>query len=133
MRQLLINKIICPDGTELVSNHTHDFVSHVQEDGREYFIDGGLEYQRVGSADNEYVDCTCYVGDPHDKIREHFTWKSYLDADGCILDPPIVRKLKDISDKHLDVLIEFTKEDYPEFINNLFIEERRYRNTNMSS
>lgn len=126
-KQLLVNKIICPDGTELESRHKHDFVLHVQEDGREYFIDGGLEYQRIGCADREYIDCTCYVGDDHGKIREHFTWESFLDADGNNLDRSIFRKLKDITDDHLEALIRFTEEDYPDYIHNLFIEERKYR------
>lgn len=37
-RELLVNKIRCPDGTILESRHRHDFKQHIQDDGREYFI-----------------------------------------------------------------------------------------------
>ena len=40
MRQLLVNKIQCPDGTIIQSKHQHDFVQHTQEDGREYAVVG---------------------------------------------------------------------------------------------
>jgi len=128
-KQLLVNKIICPDGTELVSRHRHDFQYHRQEDGREYFTDGGLDYQRIGASDEEYTDCTCYVGDPIEKVREHFPWRSTLDKDSKPLDKPIFKLLKDLDDDHLEALISWTnKYSYPEFIVDLFKQEKEYRN-----
>lgn len=126
--QLLVNKIICPDGTELVSRHRHDFSYHTQDDGREYFTDGGVEYQRIGTSDKEFTDCTCYVGDPIERVREHFTWRSTLDKDGEPLDEPTFKILKDIDDNHLEALINWTnKYSYTEFIVYLFQQEKEYR------
>lgn len=126
-RKLLVNKIICPDGTVLQSRSRHHFVEHIQEDGREYFVDGGLEYQRIGFSDEEYTDCTCYTDDPIEKIREHFTWTSVLDKDCKPLSKPICNLLKDLDDHHVSVLVEWTSENYPKKINDVFVMEHEYR------
>jgi len=127
MRTLLRNAIQCPDGTILESLHRHDFKIHVQEDGREYFVDGGLDYQRVGYSDGEYKDLSIYTDDPHEKIRDAFTWVRVFDKDMNRLPKPESILLKDITDSHLDALIAWTEEDYPEHINQLFIAEKEYR------
>ena len=127
-KQLLVNKIICPDGTELRSRSRHHFVEHTQEDGREYFVDDGLDYQRIGHSDKQYTDCTCYTDDPIEKIREHFTWTSILDKNGNRLDKPVEKLLKDLDDGHVDALVEYTNhEAYPQYINDVFVRERAYR------
>lgn len=59
-KKLIRNAIQCPDGTIIESKHRHDFVLHRQEDGREYFVDGGLDYQRIGYSDNEYKNLSEY-------------------------------------------------------------------------
>lgn len=127
MSQLLVNKIVCPDGTVLESRHRHDYREHKQADGRIYMVDGGLDYQRIGFSDTKFTNHTYYVGDEHTKIREHFTWKSVLDENSDPLPHPIYRKLKDITDDHLEALIGFTKEDYPDYIHELFVAEKSYR------
>lgn len=124
--QLLVNKIICPDGTELHSKHRRDYKEHEQDDGRIYFIDGGFDYQRIGFSDTEFTNHTYYVGDDHSKIREHFTWISRLDKDENPIEP-VERKLKDLTDGHINALVGWTKEDYPKYINDLFIAEKEYR------
>jgi len=127
MTQLLVNKIKCPDGTVLQSKHCHDFQMHTQEDGREYFVDGGLEYQRVGFSDEDFEDLTCYTDDPHEKIRECFEWTSVLDENGERLEEPTTRLLKDLTDDHVEALVRFTAEDYPEYIHKVFVDEQEYR------
>lgn len=41
---ILLNRIITPDGTELVSRHRHDYVSHTDANGFVYTVDGGVSY-----------------------------------------------------------------------------------------
>lgn len=125
---LLHNSIMCPDGTVLVSKHQHDFQMHVQEDGREYFVDGGLLYQRIGYSDNEYTNLCVYSDDPHEKIREYFEWGKRKDDVGKMLDKTAYVKLKDITDDHLLALIIYTKENYAEEIHKVFVDEIEYRN-----
>jgi hypothetical protein len=130
MFMLLHNSIQCPDGTILVSKHKYDFKSHTQEDGREYFVDGGLDYQRIGYSDKEYVDLSVRSDDPHEKIREHFEWVRRMNEQGQMLPKSEVVKLKDITDSHLMALVEYTKEGYPEEINKVFVDEIEFRKTN---
>lgn len=125
---LLHNSIMCPDGTILVSRHQHDFQMHKQEDGREYFVDGGLEYQRIGHSDNEYTNLSVYSDHNHDRIRNNFEWTRNFDKDMNKLPKPERIKLKDITDDHLVALVEWTKEGYPEEIHKVFLDEVSYRN-----
>lgn len=123
-RELLHNSIQCPDGTVLVSRSQHHFVEHKQEDGREYFVDGGLTYNRVGYSDEEYIDLCVYTDDKHVKIREFFSWGSY----GINGDEPLkYTLLKDITEDHLDALIKWTSESYSSKIHKVFIDEKDYR------
>nr|DAI89645.1 MAG TPA: hypothetical protein [Caudoviricetes sp.] len=46
-RKLIYNAIRTPDGTLLVSRHTHDYVSHIDKNGEEYFLDGGMGHIRT--------------------------------------------------------------------------------------
>lgn len=141
---LLYNAIKCPDGTLLVSRHQHDFQMHEQKDGREYFVDGGLLYQRIGYSDNEYTNLCVYSDDPHEKIREYFEWGKRKDGVGKLLDKTVYVKLKDITDDHLIALVEWTKDvaatqlssdelnrsnlQYPKEIHKVFVDEVEYRN-----
>lgn len=125
---LLYNAIKCPDGTLLVSRHRHDFKMHVQEDGREYFVDGGLAYQRIGHSDNGYINLCVYSDDSHEKIREYFEWIRHFDKDMNKLPEPEIIKLKDIQDDHLIKLVEWTKDGYSKEIHKVFVDEVKYRN-----
>ena len=125
---LLYNAIKCPDGTLLVSRHQHDFQMHRQGDGREYFVDGGLQYQRIGYSDKEYVDLSVYSEEPHEKIREYFEWVRHFDKDMNKLPQPETIKLKDITDDHLMALVEWTNDGYPKEIHKVFVDEVEYRN-----
>lgn len=125
---LLYNAIKCPDGTLLVSRRRHDFKMHVQEDGREYFVDGGLAYQRIGHSDNGYINLCVYSDESHEKIREYFEWIRHFDKDMNKLPEPEIIKLKDIQDDHLIKLVEWTKDGYSKEIHKVFVDEVKYRN-----
>lgn len=129
-KQLLHNSIQCPDGTILVSRHQRDFVSHTQKDGREYFTDGGLAYQRIGFSDKEYTDLSVHVGDPHEKTREGFTWGRSYDKDMNPLPKPELVLLRDITDDHLKALVKWTETGYTKYINRVFIDETKWRENN---
>lgn len=126
-RQLLVNKIQCPDGTILESKHRHDYREHTQEDGRTYIIDGGLNYQRIGFSDREYADLSVYADDDHSIIREDFEWVRRMDKNKKLLEEPQILKLKDLSNNHVESLCYFTVKGFPDFINKVFVDEHNYR------
>ncbi|AUR86413.1 hypothetical protein NVP1084O_206 [Vibrio phage 1.084.O._10N.261.49.F5] len=126
-KQLLVNKIQCPDGTILESRHRHDFQIHTQQDGREYFTDGGLEYQRIGASDEEFTNLAVYTTDPHEKIREEFVWGRNMDKKGKTLVQTEYLKLKDLEDDHVKTLCYFTLKGYPDKINKVFVDEHNWR------
>ena len=61
-RNLIRNRWKTPDGTVLISRHTHDFVSHKDANGEEYFRDGGNDYIRK-SVNNEEMENMCVYSD----------------------------------------------------------------------
>ena len=43
-RQIVLNSIMTPDGTVLISHHRHDYVTHLDKNGELYLVDGGTDY-----------------------------------------------------------------------------------------
>ncbi len=132
-RQLLHNSIRCPDGTILVPQHRHDFVQHKQDDGREYFVDGGLSYQRIGFSDKDYTDLSVYSDSSHEDIRNCFTWTRRFDEDMKPLPKPERVLLKDITESHLKALVKYTEEGYPNYINEVFKNETKWSGENVKT
>ena len=128
--QMVYSALRCPDGTLLVSRHTHNYMAHEQEDGRYYALDGGLDYRRVISPDHKHEDIALTVSSPHKEVREVFTWGNWLDKDGAKLPKIRYILLKDITLDHLNALIDYTKEGYPWYINLLFLREKQWRKNN---
>lgn len=124
---ILYNAIQCPDGTVIESKHRHDFVMHKQEDGREYFVDGGRDYQRIGYSDKEFINLLVTTESPHEKIREVFTWTSCLDAAGNRLPAYVTKKLKDLDNNHIKALVKYTKDGYPDHIHKIMVDEFNFR------
>jgi len=71
--RLLRNAIRTPDGTVIESRYRHDHVTHVDQNGKTYIIDGGLDYVRSSAyGDEEYL--TVYDDVPHECARRMATW-----------------------------------------------------------
>jgi hypothetical protein len=95
-RKLLISRIQTPDGTILESKHTHDCVFYTDENGLEYMLDGGNEYQRtIVQESAPYKDLSIYEDDPYEKIRTNYKVNIYDDDVTSIL-------LCDLSDEWLE-------------------------------
>jgi len=65
-----------PDGTILESKQRHDYVTHLDANGKEYFLDGGLDYVHSSANGDEYL-LTIYPDYPHELIRLHAKWGTY--------------------------------------------------------
>ena len=118
---LLYNALQTPDGTILTSRRRHDYVSHVDENGKNYFTDGGLEYVRC-SAHGDEVHLCVWSDDDHEVIRERAEWGTY-GKDG---DKPLNWvKLKDIETEHLKTVI---RQCQASKMHPSFVAELSYRN-----
>lgn len=124
-RQLLVNKIMCPDGTVLQSFHRYDYKEHVQEDGDEYFIDGGLEYQRYGGTSvDKIINLAVYTDSPHEIIRQEVVWGNRFDKNMNPL--PEIRwiPIKDLTNDHLVAVYYHTQTGV---YNKIMLDEINYR------
>lgn len=52
-QRILSNRMRTPDGTILESKHRHDYVTHLDANGNEYMLDGGLSYVRSSAYGDE--------------------------------------------------------------------------------
>lgn len=110
MKQLIHNSIQTPDGTILTSKHRHDFVCHLDKNGEEYQIDGGLDYQRGSVNTIPARDLSVYDDEPHKIIREYLERGSY----GKEFDQSLKYiKLKNMTDDHLEAVIKYEEENRP--------------------
>jgi len=124
MKHIIYNAIRTPDGTILESHSTHDYKTYQDLNGKEYMIDGGKSYVRSSvNGDEEYL--TVYGDEPHEKIREVFTWGTY----GKYSDQPLkFIALKTIKDNHLPAILE-TQIHLDPHIRKIFEDEINYRMT----
>ena len=124
MRNLLVNAIITPDGTRLESRHRHDYKTHIDVNGDEYMIDGGLDYVRRSVNKEPAIDAFVHDDDPHEIIRESFKWGTY----GKKGDQPLVLiPLKLLDKEHIEAILE-TQTHLKSPIVKVFEDELEYRN-----
>ena len=124
--RIIYNAIRTPDGTIIESRHRHDYVTHTDKNGKEYMIDGGLDYIRSSAnGDEEYL--TVRIDDGHDKVREACKWGTY----GINGDQPLsYKKLCDMDTAHIEAVLETQNRIYPA-IKTAFETELEFR-SNMS-
>lgn len=103
-RKVLVSRIKTPDGTILESKHTHDFVEHEDANGEYYFLDGGSSYKRTSVNKVPAEDVSIYTDSPFHEIRAHLR-RGTFDKDGNRIWKP----LKDLSDKHLENILEYNR------------------------
>ena len=101
--RLVYNAIRTPDGTVLESRHRHDYQVHVDKNGKEYMVDGGLDYtRRTVHADAPYEELSVYTDAPHDIQRQVIKWGTY----GKQGDEPYqLKKLADMTDSHIKAVL----------------------------
>ena len=73
---LIRNAIQTPDGTVIESRSRHDYVTYQDANGKNYMVDGGLDYVRR-SAHEDQIDMCLYDNEPHKVQSEVLTWGTY--------------------------------------------------------
>lgn len=74
---ILKNAIRTPDGTVIESKHRHDYVTHLDANGKTYMVDGGRDYFRRSAHGDEEDLSIDADPDDHEFCRQHFTWGTY--------------------------------------------------------
>lgn len=101
---IVANKIRTPDGTILQSFNRHDYKTYTDKNGKEYMVDGGLDYLRRNFHDDApYEELSCTWGDHFERIRESFCWgtrgKGGQDALKWV-------ELMNLSTEHIQAILE---------------------------
>ena len=122
--RIVSNRIRTPDGTILESRHRHDYVTYVDKNGKEYMVDGGLEYLRRNVHDDApYEELSVYDDAPYALIREVFKWGTRGKGGR---QPLTFVPLKDLTTEHIEAILE-TQIHISERIRKLFINELTFR------
>jgi hypothetical protein len=122
--RIISNRIRTPDGTILESRHRHDYVTYVDKNGKEYMVDGGLEYLRRNVHDDApYEELSVYDDAPYALIREVFKWGTRGKGGR---QPLTFVPLKDLTTEHIEAILE-TQIHISERIRKLFINELTFR------
>ena len=124
MKKIVANRIRTPDGTMLQSFYTHDYRVHVDKNGFEYSVDGGLEYlRRTTHPSAPYTELSVYADDPFDLIRLAFCWGT-RGKDGK--QPLKWVALCNLDTDHIEAIME-TQTQVPEHLLNIFKRELQWR------
>ena len=122
--RIISNRIRTPDGTILESRHRHDYVTYVDKNGKEYMVDGGLEYLRRNVHDDApYEELSVYDDAPYALIREVFKWGTRGKGGR---QPLTFVSLKDLTNDHIEAILD-TQIHISERIRKLFISELTFR------
>lgn len=117
---IVANRIRTPDGTILESMHRHDYVTYTDANGKEYMVDGGLDYLRRNAHDDApYQELSVYADDPHALIRQVFKWGT-RGKDGK--QPLKYIPLKDLTNDHIKAILE-TQSQIRDYIRKIFLDE----------
>lgn len=99
---IVYNAIQTPDGTVISSRYRHQYVTHIDKNGKEYMVDGGLDYLKR-SSHSDQIELSLNDKDDFMKVRERFTWGTY----GVNGDQPLKYVLLcDLSIDHIDKIID---------------------------
>ena len=102
---ILNSRMRTPDGTILESKHRHDYVTHTDANGKEYMLDGGLDYVRCSANGDEHL-LTIYTDYPHEVIRLHAKWGTH----GKQGDQPLKYvAIADLNPYHLRAILDTQK------------------------
>jgi hypothetical protein len=124
MEKLVSNRIRTPDGTILESMHRHDYVCYTDANGKEYMVDGGLDYLRRNvHEDAPYEELSLYSDAYHQLIREAFRWGP-RGLDGK--QPLTWLVLKDMATDHVEAILE-TQTHLRDHIRQVFVNELNFR------
>lgn len=121
---IIRNAMQTPDGTVIESTFCHDYITHLDANGKEYMVDGGMDYIRR-TVHSDQIDLSVHSDDTHDKIRQAPIWGTY----GKCGTQPLKRvTLAEMSTNHIEAILK-TQTQISETLRNIFKNELIYRGT----
>ena len=124
MSEILSSRMRTPDGTVLESFSRHDYRTHTDANGKEYMLDGGLDYVRRSAHGDEEV-LTLMSDDDHELIRLLLKWGTF----GKQGDQPYKQiKIADMTDEHLQACLDTQKDTMRPSFYKVMQDEMEYRN-----
>lgn len=112
-RFLVYRGLKTPDGTVLHSSHVHDYVTHLDKNGKTYMLDGGLEYaRRSNNGDEEIIEV--YSNEPYEKVRQYAYRTGYGKPGDSDYDNFRVTFFKDMTNEHLKAAIPYVDKRFGE-------------------
>jgi len=124
---IICNAILTPDGTYLRSYHRHDYKEHLDRvSGETYVVDGGNEYLRRSLNTTPATDCTVYLSDSFEIIRQAFVWKSY-GKNGEHIPHGIYIFLYAMDTDHIHAILETQTQIKGTYVEDLIKQELAYR------
>ena len=120
---ILSNRMRTPDGTILGSLHRHHYVTYLDANGKEYMLDGGLDYVR-SSANGDEEFLTICSDDAHEVLRDAVKWGTF----GKNGDEPYKEiKIADMSTEHLQACLDTQQKTMRPAIYKVMQDEVEYR------
>ncbi len=124
-KKIVQNSIKTPDGTKLISTHTHDFIEYKDKNGMIYAVDGGNSYLKRIVDRPDYEETSVYFEDDHELVREAFMWGTYGKSGN---EPLKLVPLKDLESDHISNILN--TQTHKEHIELMFITELKFREQN---
>jgi hypothetical protein len=126
--RILYNAIKTPDGTVIESKHRHDFVCHIDANGRRYCVDGGLNYLRRTADIFDYEDLSVMDDENHETRRKCLFWGiNYTKEGKWIEEGTIWKHIKDLDTDHIENIIQGNYVRHVPFYEEVFRDELKYR------
>ena len=123
---ILSNRMRTPDGTILESKHRHDYVTHLDANGKQYMLDGGLDYVRSSANGDEWMLTIC-SDDPHEVIRGVVKWGTF----GKNGDEPLKYvAIADLDPYHLRAILDTQQKTMRPELVKVMQDEVEYRDAN---
>lgn len=125
-KQLVYSALKTPDGTVLVSYHRHDYKTHLDKNGKQYMIDGGLDYVRCSINGDEDM-LQVYTDHPFEVVRSAFHWGVNYTKDMQRLPETVWTPIDELKSDHIEAIIRLRY--IPQWVRDLMEQELKYRKT----
>ena len=122
----LTNAIQTPDGTIIESMYTHDFVCHVDENGKTYCVDGGPSYARRVFDTLDFKDLSVKDDGTHELRRKHLKWGVNFDKEMNRLSKTLWKTIESLDTDHIEAILDGGYAINP-FYKEVFQEELKFR------